>query len=247
MNENETTIEIESSGDFDDQLLEGGDSLAADLDDKISFTYHIIDTHFSTFSYIDTKLQALLAVSSLFLAGATYIFTSYTILSVFSQTLFLLSGLTFILAILVCVWHIAPKMNSGIGNENNLRSAVGTSTLSKQEYHTKILSLHKNDLLRLNCYQISGLSRINSSGAIAMKTSSIAIAVGLSFFILAVVSNGIPKKNTELTTHSHAEEWSSIVELLENGKIDNNGNVSDTEQIQNTATDISHGPGGKSE
>ncbi|MGH1466170.1 MAG: hypothetical protein ACRBBQ_12505 [Cognatishimia sp.] len=190
------------------------------LDDAIEFTNHIIGTHFSTFSYIDTKLQALLAISSLFLAGFTFVYASFAIESNLAVALLLVAAVVLFGSIMVCVWHVTPKLNSGIGNETNLRSAIGTSPLTKEEYHGRICNLSKADMLEMNCHQISGLSRINTSGGWALKMSSIAIGLAVVLFCAAFAVNGIPEKQS-----SEGKNWSfTLISISQaNDKGDANG------------------------
>lgn len=165
-----------------------------DIDAALSFTYHIIDTHFSTFSYTDTKLQALLTISSLFLAGGTFVMTSFDIQSGTPLILGVLAASLLIVAIMLCVWHVTPKMNSGIGNEINPRSAIGTSNRSKEEYQRIIFGLTKEEMLEHNCNQISGLSRINTKGAAVLKASSSAIGLAAVLFVASFALSGFPEK-----------------------------------------------------
>lgn len=165
-----------------------------DVDAALEFTHHIIDTHFSTFSYNDARLQALLTISSLFLAGVTFIMTSFDMQSAMSLWLAAASAFLLVISILLCVWHVTPKMNAGIGNEINPRSAIGTSNKSKKDYERIIYKLTKEDMLRHNCNQISGLSRINTKSAIVLKISAVSIGLAVVVFVAAVTVSGLPER-----------------------------------------------------
>ncbi|MFB9149504.1 hypothetical protein [Roseovarius ramblicola] len=187
---------MHSEQDSDEPLaMQTDDPLAVkDLNAALNFTYHIIDTHFSTFSYTDTKLQALLTISSLFLAGGTFVMRSFDIQSGAPLILGVIAAALLIVSIMLCVWHVTPKMNSGIGNEINPRSAIGTSNRSKEEYQKIIFGLTKEEMLQHNCNQISGLSRINTQGAAVLKASSSAIGLAVVLFVASFAITGLPEK-----------------------------------------------------
>ena len=88
--------------------------------------------------------------------------------------------------------HAIPKIHSGIGNEDNLRTMVGITRLEKDKYHEKITELDLGDMVRMNCWQISGMCKNNlrshkliSRGVRLTISGVVAIAIALPIIIMS--------------------------------------------------------------
>lgn len=170
------------------------------LDSRIEYTNHIINTHFNTFVYIDTKLQALLSISAFILAATTFVYTSGAISNKLSIILFTISGFCQLIAISFCLWHIKPRMDAKVGNNINPRTVVGTTPFTKTEYIKNIESLTKKNMLTFNSSQIYGLSHIHKKGAAALFRASIFNAIGIIFLVAAFILNTIPSTDDQTSS-----------------------------------------------
>lgn len=133
----------------------------SDLKPAFDFTADIIDKQYRSYIWNDGKVQALVTMDTALIAGILLILQTFnqvpfwTFIPLAFSFLFLLSSFLF------CLVHAIPKIHSGIGNEDNLRTMVGITCLEKEKYHEKVTALNLEDMVRMNCWQISGMCKNN--------------------------------------------------------------------------------------
>jgi hypothetical protein len=176
----------EEKKDIDRKLSQGSENDRL-LGARIEYTKHIVDTHFSTFGWIDVKMQALLVIATAALAAATFSLKEISNVGLIGEITLVAAFVFLAIGMLICLVHISPTLNSGIGNENNPRSVIGTVNRNKEEYFSVVSSLLPSDMLMFNAYQISGMARINSRGQrrLAWAIRSVGMGMVLIFLLLA--------------------------------------------------------------
>lgn len=146
------------------------------------FTVDIIDKQYRSYVWNDGKVQALVTIDAALIAGILLILQIFNQVSLLSLILLAVSSVFLLCSLLICLEHAIPRMNSGIGNEDNLRTMIGIARIGKEEYHKKITSLNLDDMVRMNCYQIAGMCKNN------LKSHSlIKIAVRLTMIGVLVI------------------------------------------------------------
>lgn len=191
------------------------------LDARIEYTNHIINTHFNTFVYVDTKLQALLSISAFLLTASTFVYTSATIATQPALSLFIISCASQLIAVGFCIWHVKPKMDSGVGNNRNPRSVIGTIPFTKQQYLANVRNLSKTDMLTFNCGQIYGLAHIHKRGEVAIFRAALFVSIGIAFLVCALMANGLavadkkPSSTAVRSTASAASAASAAVQQID--------------------------------
>ena len=125
------------------------------------FTADIIDKQYRCYTWNDGKMQALVATDGALLAGIILIFQTFENISL-ETSIFLFLAFTFLLiSLVVCLVHMIPRLDSGIGNEANLRTMIGIRRFSKEQYHEQVGGVGINDMIRMNCWQIAGMCQNN--------------------------------------------------------------------------------------
>ncbi len=138
----------------------------AEAEDKrmklvLEFTTDIIDKQYRSYVWNDGKVQALVTIDTALIAGILLILQVFSHVSTFAFILLGCSFVCLLISSLVCLVHAVPKIDSGVGNQSNLRTMVGISPLSKQQYHEAMLSQSLDKMIEMNCWQITGMCKNN--------------------------------------------------------------------------------------
>jgi hypothetical protein len=178
---------------------------------KYILTSDIIDKQYRSYNWNDSKMASLITIDGAMIAGVWTVIQLFGPTNVISLTLLLLALVSFFLSVVNCLLHVIPKINSKIGNENNLRTMVGirpyTDKSRKDEYVNKIMSLNQYDIIKMNCYQITGMCKNNFRSEKLIKTGVIltivgVICVGISLNIMAIDRYFKHKSNTYTPNNS---------------------------------------------
>lgn len=137
------------------------EQLVGNLKQAYDFTTDIIDKQYRSYVWNDGKVQALVAIDAALIVGIFLIQQIFYPISLVDLCLLGASFLFLIISFLVCLVHVIPRMNSKIGNESNFRTMIGISRFNKDEYYAKIIKTNLNDMVRMNCWQISGMCKNN--------------------------------------------------------------------------------------
>lgn len=159
-------------------------STSPDLKQVFDFTVDIIDKQYRSYLWNDGKVQALVTIDTALIAGILLILQTYKSVSLLALILLGISFIVLLSSFLICLVHAIPRMNSGIGNENNLRTMVGITQYEKEEYHRQIISSDLSNMVRMNCNQISGMCKNN------LRSHSL-IRAGVQLTIAGVIIIGI--------------------------------------------------------
>ncbi len=131
------------------------------LDLVFGFTNDIIDKQYRSYVWNDGKVQALVTIDTGLIAGLLLIVQIFTHIEIISWCLLALSFILLLVSFLVCLVHAVPRIHSGIGNQENLRTMVGITRFSKEEYHTRVAATNLPEIVRMNCWQIAGMCKNN--------------------------------------------------------------------------------------
>jgi len=74
------------------------------------------------------------------------------------------SFVSLVTSFVICLVHAIPRVNARIGNEDNLRTMACIHLQTREEYHAKVAALDIADMVRMNCWQIVGLCKLNTRG-----------------------------------------------------------------------------------
>lgn len=174
------------------------------FDELIPHTQHIIDTHFHTFNWLDVKMQGLLAIAAASLAAATFVIKNLHNINFYEITFIVLASILLIIGMVISLLHLMPIMDAGVGNITNPRVAAGIAKIDKEDYHSLVSNLKKGDMVKYNCYQISGLARICILGQRRLRNAIIFIASGLIVIaatvslwgLRSIVNDDLPNQNS---------------------------------------------------
>lgn len=156
------------------------------INDIIAYTNDIIDKQYRSYTWNDTKVQALITIDTALIAGILLIFQIYS--SIYGLVLYIF-GFSFgllIISSLICLYHSIPQINSKIGNEDNLRTMVGIKNYTKEEYHTRILKLNLKTMVKMNCNQISGMCKNNMRSYNLIKRGAYLTIIGVILIAIAI-------------------------------------------------------------
>lgn len=153
----------------------------------IEYTYGIIDKQFFSYSFNYQKIQGIIAIDSALIAGIFVGIQAFKINDIAMYILFAISLLLLLISLLLCLFHSIPEIDSRIGNDDNLRTLIGIKKYNKKEYYEKISVLNSKDLLRMNCYQISGLCKLNIKSQKLIRIGVILTSIGVFVASIALI------------------------------------------------------------
>ncbi len=187
ISENMRTLksELDSGLDKKSQLYTNDSNY--NLKQNYDFTLDIIDKQYRSYVWNDGKIQALVTIDTALIAGILLVLQTLKIINVFVFILLALSFIFLLISFLVCLIHAIPRIHSGVGNQANLRTMVGINRFSKEEYNSKILELDLAEMLRMNCWQITGMCKNNMRSHELIKFGVIFTIIGVLFF-----ASGLP-------------------------------------------------------
>ena len=155
----------------------------------INFTYDIVDKQYRSYVWNDGKIQALVTIDTALIAGLLLIFQSnWKIANLFFVITLLLSFLFLVISFIICLVHAIPKIHSGIGQSDNLRTMVGISQIDKYKYHKEMLRVDLTEILRMNCWQISGMCRNNLRSHKLIWYGALNTIIGVTLFFIITPS-----------------------------------------------------------
>ena len=182
------------------------ESTTASLDEKITYTSHIIDTHFQTFNWLDVKMQALLVIAAASLAAGTFAIKDLPGLSIYESVIIVIACCLLIIGMIISLIHLVPILDSGVGNITNPRVAIVIANMKDKESYTRImLNLNKEEMLQYNCHQIFGLATICKIGQKHLRKAIIFIGLGLSIIAITISVWGM-KTNLDVQEKSNKSE-----------------------------------------
>lgn len=125
------------------------------------FTADIIDKQYRCYTWNDGKMQALVATDGALLAGIILIFQIFKNISALTAIVLFLAFTFLLISLVVCLVHMIPRLDSGVGNEANLRTMIGIRRFNKEQYHVQVQNISISDMIRMNCWQIVGMCQNN--------------------------------------------------------------------------------------
>ena len=108
---------------------------------------------------------------------------------------------------MVCLVHAVPRIDSGIGNQWNLRTMVGISRLDKEDYHLKMSHLSLSEMLEMNCWQIAGMCRNNMRSRRLIRSGVRLTVAGVLLFVVAL--SVIAKREVDRRNEQAAKQAST--------------------------------------
>lgn len=145
------------------------------------FTTDILDKQYRSYNWVDIKMQCLLTVDGALATGVFFLLQKGTVTNLFTLDCLMAAFLCLVASLTICLIHSVPKLDSGIGNQNNLRTIIGITRLTPSDYHSKVAALSNSQLLAMNCWQISGMTRNN-------KRSFHYLRIGVVFTVVGIVA-----------------------------------------------------------
>jgi len=156
----------------------------------LDYSLDILEKKYSLYMWCETKVQTLVTLNGLLLAGVFVIVGNIGASGLLSMSLLAIT-LTFLFSSLVIsLWHINPLMYSGRTKLKNLRTTIGTEAYSSnQEYINEMMNLNIRKMIELDAEQIRGMNRnvMRDQRAIKWGVRLTAFAVIFLVFFLASV------------------------------------------------------------
>lgn len=150
------------------------------------FTVGIIDKQYRSYVWNDGKVQALVTIDTALIAGLLLILQVFDTVNTLAFVLIGFSFIFLLTSFFVCLIHAVPRMHSGIGNQENLRTIIGIVNLKKEEYHAKIRQLDLAEIIKMNCWQIAGMSKNNMRSHKLIRFGAIQTIIGVLLFSTAL-------------------------------------------------------------
>jgi len=162
--------------------------LHAKQNEQMAFTLDIVDKQYRSYIWNDGKVQAMATIDAALLAAIFIVIQVFK--NITGWAVFFLSSSFILLAVslIISLRHAIPKLDSGVGNQDNLRSIIGIVELEKQDYHKAILNLSKDEMISMNCHQISGMARNCLESQKIIKKSVMLKSFSILLLIVAVTS-----------------------------------------------------------
>jgi hypothetical protein len=132
-----------------------------DLRRALEFSTDVLHSRYELYSWCEDKVQNLVTVSGVLLGAAFLIITNDNIRkgwTSFDYTLASVAGVLLGSGLIVSLYHIIPKMNSGLGNETNPRVTIAIEQLSKDGYYSRVARMSVEEILRATTDQIKGMN-----------------------------------------------------------------------------------------
>jgi hypothetical protein len=129
------------------------------------FTLTILDKKYDLYNWTEMKINTLISVNGILIGGSLVLASRSEVDFGTAPTDYLLIGTplaVLILSLVLCLMHIVPQMDSGIGNQGfrNLRQVAGTQLYSPHEYLDALSRLTLRDMIIQNSNQIKGMNAI---------------------------------------------------------------------------------------
>jgi hypothetical protein len=175
------------------------------------FTSDIIDKQYRSYNWNDAKMASLITIDGAMIAGLWTVIQLFGTANAILLALLHFALVFFFISVINCLIHIIPKINSKIGNEDNLRTMIGirqyTDKDKKDGYVNKIMALNQYEMIKMNCYQITGMCKNNFRSEKIIKTGvklTIAgvICVGIALNITVIGRYSIHNSNTNILNNS---------------------------------------------
>lgn len=183
------------------------------LEKLLTFTYDIGDKQYRSYSWNDSKVQCLLTVNAALIAGILFLaqfLTTNTQIDIVGLPIIFFIFAFFLLStsLIYCLKHSIPRLNSKIGNEDNLRTIIGinrfmtieeilgkeNSFSARDKYSDIIRNMQPIAILRMNAMQIVGMAKNNNTSHKMIKKAVLAtifsiylLMIGIMFLILQTI------------------------------------------------------------
>lgn len=164
------------------------------------FTKDILDKQFRTYAWSEGKLQALVTIDAALVAGSLVLAGAFRGSDSKGYLPMVPAVICLIVSFLVCLWHTIPWIDSGIGNDKNLRTITCARRFSKEDYYMHVSALRPEDLIRLTAWQVAGMSRNNIRSERLIKSG-----VVLTIFGTLLLAGALPIIVTSADRASHKE------------------------------------------
>jgi hypothetical protein len=143
------------------------------------YSLGLVENKYSLYVWCEEKIGQLIAVDGLLLGGLLVLLNTSGTLLGGSLLLFCCATVFLSFSLVLSLGHAIPKMNSGIGNEVNLRTVIGTEALKTEEYYKNLVGLSIEDMIWLNVCQLKGMNKIIMANRNAIRRAAIMTALGL--------------------------------------------------------------------
>ena len=132
-----------------------------DLGRALEFSTDVLHSRYELYSWCEDKVQNLVTVSGVLLGAAFLIITNDSLRKGWTNLDYTLASVAGVLlgsGLIVSLYHIIPKMNSGLGNETNPRVTIAIEQLSKDGYYSRVAGMSGEEILRATTDQIKGMN-----------------------------------------------------------------------------------------
>jgi hypothetical protein len=113
--------------------------------------------------------------------------------------------------------HAIPRIDSKVGNQQNLRTMVGISRLKKEEYHAQVAQLSLDEMVRMNCWQIAGMCKNNLRSHRLIRLGVQLTIIGTMVF--AITMPTIAYANWEQRNTAGAQQTASPIPAQPSGTV----------------------------
>jgi hypothetical protein len=153
-----------------------------DLRRAQEFTLDVLHSRYELYAWCEDKVNNLITVSGVLLGAVFLVITNDKIRDGWQTVDLILASIAAVLlglGLTVSLVHIVPKMNSGVGNDSNLRVTYATDKLSKDEFYARVLAMTPEQALRSTTDQIKGMNRNIMRNQRAIRVASYSTIAGL--------------------------------------------------------------------
>lgn len=156
-------------------------------EDRVEYLTGILDLEFEVLHVNQARANTVIAINAGLIAAVVWIFQSYIGSNKIVISLLLGAMLLCVFSLFMGLCFTFPRIDSKIGNGNNLRGIVGICKLNKEEYYLRIKDLSYEEMLKQLSFQISGMARNNKRDIRCLVCGIMLLMVAIVLFTASVV------------------------------------------------------------
>lgn len=154
--------------------------------DLIDYLTGILNLQFEVLHVNEARANTVIAINAGLIAAIIWVSQSCSTTNNVSVILILMAILLNIGSLFMGLLFAVPRINSRIGNEDNVRGTIGICRLSKEMYYEKVVNLNHDKMVEQLSFQISGMARNNKRGAKYLVLAIILLMISIILFIASV-------------------------------------------------------------
>lgn len=154
--------------------------------DLIDYLTGILNLQFEVLHVNEARANTVIAINAGLIAAIIWVSQLCETTNDVSIILILTAILLNIGSLFMGLLFEVPRINSRIGNEDNVRGTIGICRLSKEMYYKKVMNLNYDEMVKQLSFQISGMARNNKRGAKYLILAITLLMISIIPFIASV-------------------------------------------------------------